>query len=185
MWSKALTAKNIISRKCTWECLYGTRGFGQHNSQSMEIYCIPPCWLSQCWVTNYINHPQEICEDVFVMMQLHHRTHTLFKNALFQRVFHVLSLCWGEICLKQFLQLGLSKNHVQFLPPAALEATHTCRQSSRQSIQRCSDLNNGTITSVHSSHPSSVSSEQSFVPLLIVKSIKGFMSLLFKKEYIT
>lgn len=46
-----------------------TRGFHQHNTHSVEIYTLL-CRLSRCRVTNYINHPQEICEDVFVMMQL-------------------------------------------------------------------------------------------------------------------
>lgn len=88
-----------------------TRGFYQYNTHSMEIYTLL-CWISRCRVTNYINRPQEICEDAFVMMQLlatMARAHSFYSDALFQTLFHVLSLCCGEICLEQFLQLRLNK----------------------------------------------------------------------------
>lgn len=122
-----------------------TRGFHWHNTPSMEIHTLLR-WLSRCRVTNYINHPPEICEDVFVMMQLlatMATANSFYSNALLQTQFHVLLLCRGEICLEQFLQLRLNKNHVQFLPPAALETTHTCSRRSRQSIHFLfRDLNN-------------------------------------------
>lgn len=111
----------------------------QYSEQIYTLLCRP----SWCLVTNYINHPQEICEDVFVMIQLPatmSRAHSFYFSALFQTLFHVLLLCSGEICLKVFLQFRLNKNHVQFLPPAALEATHTCSQSCRQSIHFCSEI---------------------------------------------
>lgn len=122
--------------------VWWNRGFYWYNTPSMEIHPLLR-WLSQCRVTNYTKHPPEICEDVFVMMQLlttTARANSFYSNALFQTQFHVLLLCCREICLEQFLQLRLNKNHVQFLPPAALETTHTCSRSSRQSIHFCSEI---------------------------------------------
>lgn len=156
--------KNMISVECTWIFLSGTvnqkcdqvlvnlqllyaelEGFTDTILPAWRyIHCCR--WLSRCRVTNYINHPPEICEDVFVMMQLlatMATANSFYSNALFQTQFHVLLLCRGEICLEQFLQLRLNKTHVQFLPPAALETTHTCSRSSRQSIHFLfRDLNN-------------------------------------------
>lgn len=157
----AFNNKNIISIKCTWSFLAGI----VHQTCSHKVLVnvqilnaeikhfadtiltawrhIPLCWLSRCRVTNYINHPREICEDVFVMMQLISTmawAHSFYSNAVFQTLFHVLLCCCKEICLESFLQLMLKKKHVQFLPPAALEATHTCSQSSRQFIHFCSEI---------------------------------------------
>lgn len=111
--------------------------------QCSQQGCVLLCWLSVCRATNYINHLQKICEDIFVMMQLLDTTAKLlsfYSYTLFQTPFHVLLLCWGEICPEQFLQLRLNTNHVQFLLPAALEALHTCSQSPRQSIYYCSEI---------------------------------------------
>lgn len=64
--------------------------------------------------------------------------HTIFLR------FILASISYSSSMLERNLSLTLSttwgkqnKKHVQFLPPAALEAAHTCNQSSRQSAQFC------------------------------------------------
>lgn len=102
----------------------------------------------RCRVTYYINHPQEICENVFLMMQLlatMARAPCFYsENALFQTPFHVLPLCCGEICLEQFLRLGLNKRETCPISSTSCTRSYTHLQSKLQASHSLlfRDLNN-------------------------------------------
>ncbi|KAM3613238.1 uncharacterized protein V6R79_022823, partial [Siganus canaliculatus] len=69
--------------------------YSQHEDAQHTVHC---CADSQCRVTNYINHPQEICEDAFVMMQLLATVarDALSSQTLYSRLYFMFSLCVVE-----------------------------------------------------------------------------------------
>lgn len=138
------------------ECLHTGWGLERHNARLAWGILYKCCARSPCWVTNYINHPQEICEDVFATMQLHrHGRCTLsIQHPSIPRDTPCISFAGSNrtfaadrfyyLCSRRRGRRRKKTLHVQFLPPAALEASHTCSQSYKaiHSILLLGDLNN-------------------------------------------
>lgn len=153
IWKKTKTKETIVRTKCTCGCLHRGSGLKQHNAWFASGILYKCSTRSLCWVTNYINHPQEICEDVFATMQLHRRGRCTLsiQHPSIQRDTPCILFagsnrtfaadCLYNLCLNRKRKKNLC---VQFLPPAALEASHTCSQSWKaiHSILLLRDLNN-------------------------------------------
>lgn len=125
------------------KCLHWAKGFEQYSAQLAWGYCILLCSLSV--LSNKLHKPPTrnlwrcICDDA-AAPPWPARSLSIQKP-LFQTIFHVLFFFFA---LNNSYNLCSTKTHVQFLPPAALEASHTCSQSSKaiHSILLLRDLNN-------------------------------------------
>lgn len=103
-------------------CSYCVLNEGIAPVQQLKVWKYVHCCADYRGVENYISRPQEVCEDVFVLMQRLAITAGA-EFFLLQRFYSRHTISWGggggQIPQK------LNTNNVQFLPAAAPEAaTH-------------------------------------------------------------
>lgn len=103
-----------------------------------DIYTLL-CWLSWCRVANYINHPQEICEDVFVMIQPQWPEHT-FSSLMFHSSLYLMFFFNVEDNSASDKLYNRQKKIGPVSSSSCLEAAHVCRWSCGLSIYFCWEI---------------------------------------------